>query len=528
MFQESSPTHPLLSKLYSSPFPTHPSSPEPDPTHITYTHSPRPIKDLPFLILFTLFVLSTFAFGIFSIFNHNPDSSYAFFYTYDAYTSSCIKPTNLNHSISFLSKLFLEKSNLFEILIWILVITVVLSVPFGFFLLLLLKHYTKFIVYGSLPFFVIVPIFVNVYWFVACSVSSSCSQSFDSVYRILVLSFVFLVIGIVLWIFVANWHRVELTVKIIRVAANALSQNLGLFWVLPALYFGLVVYLVVIVVFLVFAKSNGKIVPREKDGEFYCSWKKDGWVVAYYVLAIFTILWSAAVMVEAQVYVISGTIAQWYFSKNKATLKKSLRSSLRNAFGPSFGTVCFSGLLSFSVRLIRAAIDNAKQDLPGAVNVILRCCVNTFMATFDFLNEFTINLAAITGEAYCTSARMTYELLSRNLLSAVFVETVSTRVLSGISFVFAAIYGIMVCAVLKGAIGIGNDSYFIAVMAWLLLLLVLGFVVQVLDNVIETVYVCYAIDRDTGNVCKQEIHDVYVHLPITRNHISHISRTPLA
>lgn len=85
-----------------------------------------------------------------------------------------------------------------------------------------------------------------------------------------------------------------------------------------------------------------------------------------------------------------------------------------------------------------------------------------------------------------------------------------------------------VCAILKGAIGIGDDSYFIAVMAWLLLLLVFGFVVQVLDNVIETVYVCYAIDRDSGYVRKQEVHDVYVHLPITRNHISHIARTPLA
>lgn len=116
----------------------------------------------------------------------------------------------------------------------------------------------------------------------------------------------------------------------------------------------------------------------------------------------------------------------------------------RNAFGPSSGTVCFSGLISFFVRLVRSAVDNAKQDLPGIVNVVLRCCVNTFMAAFDFLNEFTINLVAITGEAYCTSAKMTYELLSRNLLSAVFVETVSTRVLSGISFVFSAIYGIVV------------------------------------------------------------------------------------
>lgn len=127
----------------------------------------------------------------------------------------------------------------------------------------------------------------------------------------------------------ANWHRIELTVSIIEVAANALYQNLGLFGVLPALNIGLIVYFVPIVVFLVFARLNGKIVPREKNGDYYCVWKQDSWVPAYYALAILTMLWSVAAMVEVQVYVISGTIAQWYFSKDDSTLKRSLRTSLR-------------------------------------------------------------------------------------------------------------------------------------------------------------------------------------------------------
>lgn len=122
----------------------------------------------------------------------------------------------------------------------------------------------------------------------------------------------------------------------------------------------------------------------------------------------------------------------------------TIMNCCRNAFGPSSGTICLSGLLIFVVRLVRAAVDNAKQDVPGIVNLILRCCVNAFMAAFDFLNKFTINFAAITGESYCTSARMTYELLSRNLLSAVFVETVSSRILGGIIFVLSAVYGIAV------------------------------------------------------------------------------------
>lgn len=56
-----------------------------------------------------------------------------------------------------------------------------------------------------------------------------------------------------------------------------------------------------------------------------------------------------------------------------------------------------------------------------------------------------------------------------------------------------------------------------AAMAWVLLMVVLGYLVHVLDNVIDTVYICYAIDRDRGEVCKQDIHEVYVQLPISRS-----------
>lgn len=139
----------------------------------------------------------------------------------------------------------------------------------------------------------------------------------------------FLVIGVVVWIVVVNWHRVELTVNIIGVASHALWRNLGLFGVLPALTLGLVVYYVPIVVFLVFANENGEIVVRYKSEEYYCAWKQDSWVPAYYALGILTMLWSAAAMVEAQVYVTSGTIAQWYFSKDDSGPRRSIRSSLR-------------------------------------------------------------------------------------------------------------------------------------------------------------------------------------------------------
>lgn len=133
----------------------------------------------------------------------------------------------------------------------------------------------------------------------------------------------------VVWIFVVNWHRIELTINIIGVASDALSKNLGLFVALPLMTFGLVVYYAPIVVFLVYARFNGNIVPMDSNGSYTCVWKQDRWVPAYYALGIITMFWSLAAMVEAQVYVISGTVAQWYFAKDEAARKRAIRSSLR-------------------------------------------------------------------------------------------------------------------------------------------------------------------------------------------------------
>ncbi|XP_004231027.1 uncharacterized protein [Solanum lycopersicum] len=532
-------TQPLLSKPYPVDDSITPhqypgqSSLDPDDQtqflQISYNFGTRPFKDLPFLILFVLLVLCTFGFGIFASVHRNPHHSQISSFTYNITSSSCSIGSSTSESSSDFFSLYSSDSSFLKSLIWTLVVTLILSIPFMLFVLFLLKRYTKQIVYASLPFFVIVPVFLDIYWFVACTVSSKCSEDFPLAYRILVLFFVLLLIGLLVWIFVANWHRIELTIKIIGVASSALSSNLGLFGVLPSLTLGLLAYYAPIVVFLVFARLNGQVVPKEKHGEYYCVWKQDSWVPAYYTFAILTMLWSATSMIEAHVYVISGTIAQWYFSKDESGPKRSMRSALRNAFGPSSGTVCFSGLLIAVVRVVRSIVDNANQEDSGIVNLILRFCANTLLSAVEFVNKFTINFAAITGEAYCTSAKMTYELLKRNLLSPVFVETVSTRLLAGIIFVLSTIYAILVFVVVRAASNLDVESYLIAVLAWLLLMVILGFFVFVLDNVIDTVYVCYAIDRDRGEVCKQEVHDVYVHLPISRSHssASYGARSPL-
>lgn len=115
--------------------------------------------------------------------------------------------------------------------------------------------------------------------------------------------------------------------KIVRVSAAALEENIALMVVLPAMWVGFLVYFVPVVLFLVYARWNGRVVMKDKgSGMYACVWKQDGWVPAYFALAIITMIWTAAAMVEAQVYVISGTVAQWYFEEEGTKPSRSIRS----------------------------------------------------------------------------------------------------------------------------------------------------------------------------------------------------------
>jgi hypothetical protein len=75
-----------------------------------------------------------------------------------------------------------------------------------------------------------------------------------------------------------------------------------------------------------------------------------------------------------------------------------------------------------------------------------------------------------------------------------------------------------VYVILRALSDLGTELYLIAALAWVLLMMILCYFIHVLDNVIDAVYICYAIDRDQGDVSKDLIHQVYVQLPKNRNH----------
>ena len=42
---------------------------------------------------------------------------------------------------------------------------------------------------------------------------------------------------------------------------------------------------------------------------------------------------------------------------------------------------------------------------------------------------------------------------------------------------------------------------------------------DVLDNIVDTIYICYAMDKDSGAVSQVEVHDIYLMLPVSRDQL---------
>jgi hypothetical protein len=65
---------------------------------------------------------------------------------------------------------------------------------------------------------------------------------------------------------------------------------------------------------------------------------------------------------------------------------------------------------------------------------------------FEFFTRFSTNFAAISGDSFCTSARATFELLKRNLLSTIIVEVMVNHVISGVILMISLAQSLIVSA----------------------------------------------------------------------------------
>lgn len=345
---------------------------------------------------------------------------------------------------------------------------------------------------------------------------------------------IFALIGSLAWFVYWLWtDELNVVASMLAVSSQALKDNPGIIWFVLLLQVAVMVFVVPVFGFIYVAELGG--LPDVNPKAIYqnsstlacadyvgrpvncCATTPGAWVAWYEALAIIAMIWAFAFALETRMYVIGGTVCQWYFApKGTKSFRGFTLTSTKHALGPSFGTVSFGSAIMTAVEMMRQAMERAREDNEQNIFLCLvQSCLECIWEFIEYLSKFAMLQASMTGEAFCDAASSIFDLLKRNFLLAYGTYAFPSMILQILSLVFALLaaagsYAInfalfevaevsmaplyaIVCAIITGVVVWCSLSYF----------------TMILVNTTDAVFVCYAKDKDRNEIHHEEMHAVF-------------------
>ncbi|KAJ2958278.1 hypothetical protein NQZ79_g6126 [Umbelopsis isabellina] len=239
------------------------------------------------------------------------------------------------------------------------------------------------------------------------------------------------------------------------------------------------------------------------------------WVVEnnVYLLAsfyIFFYLWTSSLLINIQRFSLAGVTAQWYFHRHEpvdAITANPSKAALARACTTSLGTVALGGLLLSIVQFLQFV---SFQRLKAS-NIIFGTiigCLKFIEIIVGAINNDTIILSGITGESFLASARSVTKVFRRNMLSGV-LEGLLTRMILNISSLMVSLFSGFATYVFVSRSLHSPHGMMVGFLAAVVPFYISRFFTSLLNNIIDALFVSYAIDLDTNTVHCNSAHKVF-------------------
>jgi hypothetical protein len=180
--------------------------------------------------------------------------------------------------------------------------------------------------------------------------------------------------------------------------------------------------------------------------------------------------------------------------------------------------VAFGSFVLTIVEIGKAAVERARRDENNRGNIfvcLMASCLECLYALIEYISKFATLRAAMTGEAFCEAAASATDLLRRNFLAAYGAYAFPGMILQGTAFVLAGGFGIAIWLFSYASFSVshasdaGLYSGLVGVLAGVIAFVVLMFFVMIMLNVVDAVFLCYAMDKDRNEIHHREFHAVF-------------------
>jgi len=293
--------------------------------------------------------------------------------------------------------------------------------------------------------------------------------------------------------------RIALTSALFTECCHGIEHNPALFLVALitiAVFAAFTVYWVSAFVYLFSIRDNTVQLEPDLPPKF------DQKVRNLMFFQVFGFFWTSALISAVFQMSIAGGIATWYFSRTAhyqpAPISPTI-TSFGRALSKSFGSLAFGALIMAVVKFINFLLSYSKKT--NRTNRLLVCLISCVQCLFScverfvkFVNRFAFIYIAMHGDNFCTAAKGCYDVISKNLFTAVVVDLLGDFVL----FV-GKLLGTAVCTLFTvGALTAMGRPFgavtivLVAVVSYL----VFNLYAHIVDVGVDTVFVCYMEDLE--------------------------------
>jgi solute carrier family 44 protein 1 (choline transporter-like protein) len=207
-------------------------------------------------------------------------------------------------------------------------------------------------------------------------------------------------------------------------------------------------------------------------------------------------IWIIALANGCQCMVVGGSVAAYYFARDKSTLKYPVLHSIFMLMRYHLGTVAFGSLFITIVTVARVSVDFLDEhDKCKQVVRVLQCCTTCLEGFVDYIAKRAYIQTAIHGKPLFKSGKRAARLLWANLMDTISLDVVGE---------FIMICALILLTVVTAGIGITvhivtdlNLTYF-----WSVLTIgaavagTLGyFFSQIISVAVETIFLCFCEDK---------------------------------
>lgn len=230
----------------------------------------------------------------------------------------------------------------------------------------------------------------------------------------------------IIWflVIVVLCNRIRLAANMMEVTAKYIHANCCIFFV-PIFFFILTgawyAYWVIISIYLYSTgemKGATVIANIEWDNKTRYAW----W---FHLFALFYM--NEFLKALAQ-FVYASSACIWYFSHDKGTDEKPIKTSFKRAFRYHLGSLAFGSLIVAIIRFIMFFMEYIKKKVDKTVGqktkqgkiyrciiCCCQCCMNCVARTMEFINKHAYVQIALKGENFCKSAWEGFGIIVRNL-----------------------------------------------------------------------------------------------------------------